>query len=79
MISLTHVLYLQVAAAQETLSNLSLTVNELERGFSIGRDDWWEQLLAWLVLQGEETELLNRVRDDLYENKMPGQETAINK
>ncbi|PSN49431.1 hypothetical protein C0J52_06590 [Blattella germanica] len=69
----------QVAAAQETLANLSMTVNELENGFSIGRDNWWGELLAWLILQGEETELLSKIRDDLLENKVPGQESLINR
>jgi len=69
----------QVAAAQETLAGLSLTVTELENSFSLGRDEWWEQLLSWLVLQGEEPELLSRIRDDLLENRIPGQESLINR
>lgn len=69
----------QVAAAQETLAGLSLTVTELENSFNMGRDDWWEQLLSWLVLQGEEMELLSRIRDDLLENRVPGQESLINR
>ncbi|XP_021928095.1 E3 ubiquitin-protein ligase SHPRH isoform X2 [Zootermopsis nevadensis] len=69
----------QVAAAQETLAGLSLTVTELENSFNMGRDDWWEQLLSWIVLQGEEMELLSRIRDDLLENRIPGQESLINR
>jgi hypothetical protein len=70
---------LQVATAQEALAGLSLTVTELENSFNMGRDDWWEQLLSWLVLQGEEMELLSRIRDDLLENRVPGQESLINR
>jgi len=54
-------------------------VTELENSFSLGRDEWWEQLLSWLVLQGEEPELLSRIRDDLLENRVPGQESLINR
>jgi hypothetical protein len=68
-----------VAAAQETLAGLSLTVTKLENSFNMGRDEWWEQLLSWLVLQGEEMELLSRIRDDLLENRVPGQESLINR
>jgi hypothetical protein len=70
---------LQVSAAQETLAGLSLTVTELENSFSIGRDVWWEHLLSWIVLQGEEMELLSRIRDDLLENRIPGQDSLINR
>lgn len=69
----------QVAAAQETLAGLSLTVTELDNSFNLGRDEWWEQLLSWLVLQGEEAELLSRIRDDLLENRISGQESLINR
>jgi hypothetical protein len=58
---------------------MSLTVTELENSFYLGRDEWWEQLLSWLVLQGEEAELLSRIRDDLLENRVPGQESLINR
>lgn len=68
-----------MAAAQETLAGLSLTVTKLENSFNMGRDEWWEQLLSWLVLQGEEMELLSRIRDDLLENRVPGQESLINR
>jgi hypothetical protein len=54
-------------------------VTELENSFNLGRDEWWEQLLSWLVLQGEEPELLSRIRDDLLENRVPGQESLINR
>jgi hypothetical protein len=54
-------------------------VTELENSFNLGRDEWWEQLLSWLVLQGEESELLSRIRDDLLENRIPGQESLINR
>ncbi|XP_069684447.1 E3 ubiquitin-protein ligase SHPRH isoform X2 [Periplaneta americana] len=74
-----HKCDIQVATAQETLAGLSAAVAELENGFNMGRDDWWEQLLSWLVLQGEEMELLSRIRDDLLENRVPGQESLINR
>jgi hypothetical protein len=54
-------------------------VTELDNSFNLGRDEWWEQLLSWLVLQGEEAELLSRIRDDLLENRISGQESLINR
>ncbi|XP_067124798.1 E3 ubiquitin-protein ligase SHPRH [Centruroides vittatus] len=69
----------QVTSAQEQLTQATSNAKEIRSQFVCQKEPWWDQAIRHSVMLNEDDLLVQKVKDDLLENRTAGMLSAVHK